>query len=189
MVPRILIAAATLDFASPARKLADAAQLLLAQRGAEVTRISPVDYPLPLFEDGVSDRPFPKQGRRLAEMVRSHDGVLVASPSLHAVVPPLVVNLIAWTATPGSPWRDRAVALAATAAERDDAGLVADQLRGALGRLGADVIASQCCIGGDASAFDEDGWPRDGRDRDNLNRMCLQLYERSHAFRKNTRPA
>jgi len=195
MVPRILVLAGSLNFSSPASRLANAAQLVLAQRGAEVARVSPLDHPLPMVTDGPNATVVPQIAARLGDMIRHHDAVLISSPSLHDVVPPLLVNLIAWTARasagerPAQPWRDRIVGLVAAGGVEGEAGPVADQLRRMFGRLDADVIAAQCCIGKSDLAFDEDGWLQDGQDRADLEKTCLQLYERAQAFRKTTRPA
>src|SRR5690606_1840322 len=78
-------------------KTADAAMKELAIQGAEVSRISLADYPLPIYDadlertDGI-----PENARRLARILAAHDGLLIATPEYNNSVPALLKNTLDW---------------------------------------------------------------------------------------------
>ena len=79
------------------RKTADVAQKSLALHGAEVARISLMDYPLPPHGPGSGGGK--KASRKCGEARRAdrrHDGLLIASPEYNASIPPLLKNTIDW---------------------------------------------------------------------------------------------
>ena len=69
----------------------------LALQGAEVTRISLADYPLPIMdEDLEKEKGVPENAVQLARQIAAHDGLLIASPEYNASIPPLLKNTIDW---------------------------------------------------------------------------------------------
>ena len=69
----------------------------LALADAEVTRISLVDYPLPLYDGDVEAKSGPPQNAVLLKrMLCAHHGVFIVTPEYNASVPPLVKNAIDW---------------------------------------------------------------------------------------------
>lgn len=96
-MPRILVFAGSVRTGAYSGKTADAAQKALALEGAHVTRISLLDYPLPIYdqdlekEDGI-----PENAMKLARLVAAHDGVLIATPEYNGSLPPLLKNTIDW---------------------------------------------------------------------------------------------
>ena len=61
MTPSILVVAGSTRSGSINGKLADAAQLALAQFGGDVTRISLLDYPLPLVNEDLKKQGYPRK--------------------------------------------------------------------------------------------------------------------------------
>jgi NAD(P)H-dependent FMN reductase len=81
MIPKILVFAGSIRTGAFSARTADAAMKELALQGAEVTRISLADYPLPLMDQDLErEKGIPESAMRLARMIAAHDGVLVASP-------------------------------------------------------------------------------------------------------------
>ena len=97
MTPKILVFAGSTRTGAYSGKTADAAQKELAMQGAEVTRISLADYPLPIMDQDLEkEQGVPENAYRLARLVAAHDGVLIATPEYNGSMPPLLKNAIDW---------------------------------------------------------------------------------------------
>ncbi len=118
---KILVIPGSLRTGSLNAKLAAAAAYQFAQAGAEVTRISLADFPLPIYDGDLQTRSgVPKNAINLKRMIGAHHGVLIVTPEYNASVPPLVKNAIDWVSrvqdaheTRGQVFRERAFAIAA----------------------------------------------------------------------------
>src|SRR5215216_2081432 len=97
VIPKILVFAGSVRSGAYSGRTADVAQKELAMQGAEVTRISLADYPLPILdqdlekEEGIPDNAF-----KLGRMIAAHDGLLIATPEYNGSIPPLLKNSIDW---------------------------------------------------------------------------------------------
>ena len=97
MLPRILVFAGSNRSGAYSGKVAALAATVLAQHGADVTRISLADYALPIMdEDHEATHGIPDNALRLGRLIAAHDGLLIASPEYNASIPPLVKNTIDW---------------------------------------------------------------------------------------------
>jgi NAD(P)H-dependent FMN reductase len=96
-VPHILVFAGSIRTGSFNARLAALAAKELALGGADVTRISLEDYPLPLYngDDETQSGP-PAHARNLKRLMMEHHGVFIASPEYNASVTPLLKNTIDW---------------------------------------------------------------------------------------------
>ena len=66
-------------------------------QGAEVTRISLGDYPLPIMdEDLEKEKGIPENAVKLGRLIAAHDGLLIATPEYNGSLPPLLKNSIDW---------------------------------------------------------------------------------------------
>ena len=104
--PKILVIAGSLRSGSHNARLAALAAKELALAEADVTRISLVDYPLPLFDADFAVRGVPHHAVQLRRMLEAHQGVFIASPEYSASVTPLLKNAIDWISRvrdPGEP--------------------------------------------------------------------------------------
>ncbi len=96
-IPKILVIPGSLRTGSHNARLAALAVKELALAGAEVTRISLEDYPLPLFDvDLAASSGMPQAALRLKQMIMAHQGVFITSPEYSASVTPLLKNAIDW---------------------------------------------------------------------------------------------
>jgi chromate reductase len=123
---KILVIPGSLRTGSLNAKLAAAAGHELVQQGAEVTRISLGDFPLPIYDGDLQTKSgVPKHAINLKRMMSAHHGVLVVTPEYNSSVPALVKNTIDWVTrvqdaheTRGQVFRERAFAIAAASESR-----------------------------------------------------------------------
>ncbi len=185
MTPKILVLAGSIKAASVNVKLANVAQLVLAQLGADVTRISLIDYPLPLVdEDLKSLEGIPQNAMKLGRLIASHDGVFLASPEYNASIPPLLKNAIDWVSLikadnskPFAPWQGRYIALGAASPGKLGGMRSLNHLRSVMMAVGTQIVTEQCSVGGAGSAFDDDGRLTDERTEGMLNKTCKSLVD------------
>ncbi|TGV46102.1 FMN reductase, partial [bacterium M00.F.Ca.ET.141.01.1.1] len=76
VIPRILVFAGSVRTGAFSGRTAEVAQKELAMQGAEVTRISLGDYPLPIMdEDFEKEKGIPENALRLGHQIAAHDGL------------------------------------------------------------------------------------------------------------------
>lgn len=195
MTPQILVFAGSTRNGALSGKTADAAMKELALQGAEVTRISLADYPLPILnEDLEREKGVPENAVRLAHWVRSHDGVLIATPEYNSSLPPLLKNTIDWISRvskdeQGRPMRafsGKTVALCSSSSGGFAGVRAIAQLRAVLVHIQAEVIAPQCSVPRAQDAFDENGGFIEERLQKSMARVCRTLIERARLFSTRT---
>ena len=162
--PKILVMAGSLRSGSHNARLAALATKEFVLAGAEVTRISLADYPLPLIDaDVLAASGPPRQAVDLRGVLTAHQGIFIASPEYSASVTPLLKNAIDWISRVrerGEPayaaFKGRAFAIgsAAHGAAGGVRGLIALRQVLELG-CGALVIPEQINVGGADEAFDD----------------------------------
>ena len=97
IVAKILLFAGSIRTGAYSGRTADAAQKELALQGADVTRISLADYPLPLMDQDLErEKGIPENAFKLARLIVAHDAVLICTPEYNGSMPPLVKNTIDW---------------------------------------------------------------------------------------------
>ena len=97
VVPRILVFAGSIRTGAYSGKTADCAQKELALQGADVTRISLADYPLPIMDrTSRREKGIPENAFKLARLFAAHDAVLICTPEYNGSIPPLLKNTIDW---------------------------------------------------------------------------------------------
>lgn len=183
MVPKILVIPGSNRSGSFNASLAAAAALELAKQGAEVTRISLKDYPLPLVDDDLKSRSgIPENAMKLGRLIAAHDGVVLCCPEYNSSIPPVLKNMIDWVSLisgdkdkPIKPWSGRFVALC-SASPGNFAGIRGlSHARSVMVNVGTQVISEQCSVGGAGSAFDADGAIADERTGAKLVSLCKSL--------------
>src|ERR1700704_4730424 len=94
---KILVIPGSLRTGSLNARLAAAIAPELVQSGAEVTRISLSDFPLPIYDGDLQAKSgVPKHAVNLKRMIGAHHGVLIVTPEYNSSVPALVKNTIDW---------------------------------------------------------------------------------------------
>src|SRR3981081_1916049 len=105
---KILVIPGSLRTGSLNVRLAAAAAYEFAQAGADVTRISLSDFPLPIYDGDLQTKSgVPKNAINLKRMMSAHHGVLVVTPEYNGSVPPLVKNAIDWVTRVQEPHETR----------------------------------------------------------------------------------
>ena len=185
-IPKILVFAGSIRAASHNARLAALASKELALAGAEVSRISLEDYPLPLYNgDDETHSGAPGNARKLKQMMMGHQGVFIASPEYNASVTPLLKNTIDWISRvrergepPLAAYKNRAFAI----------GGASDGAYGALRSLmalrqvlelgcGALVLPEQITVFHASEAFDEMDNLKDERAAASLKRLAQRLTD------------
>ena len=123
---KILVIPGSLRSGSLNARLAAVAAHELAQSGAEVTRISLADFPLPIYDGDLQAKSgVPKHAVNLKRMIGAHHGVLIVTPEYNSSVPALVKNTIDWVSrvqdaheTRGQVFRERVFAIASASGGR-----------------------------------------------------------------------
>src|SRR5437870_1901586 len=96
-VPKILVIPGSLRAKSYNVRLAALATKELTLADAEVTRISLLDYPLPIYDaDNAEESGLPHNALKLKQLLSVHQGVFIASPEYNASITPLLKNTIDW---------------------------------------------------------------------------------------------
>lgn len=176
---KILIIPGSIRTGSHNVKLAAAAAHRLAQAGADVTRISLADFPLPIFNDDLSP---PRHAVNLKRMIGAHHGVLLVTPEHNGSIPALLKNAIDWVASVQEPrescaevLRTRPFAIAAASDDRLGGVRALDALRLILSACGAIVTGSQLALSHASEAYDDMDRLRHDADRDALDALVRQL--------------
>jgi chromate reductase, NAD(P)H dehydrogenase (quinone) len=187
MIPRILIFAGSTRAGAYSGKTADIAQRELALQGAEVTRISLGDYPLPIMDQDLErEKGIPENAVKLARQFAAHDALFICTPEYNGSMPPLLKNAIDWVSRVksdgGRPLRPYPGKLVAICSSSDGhfAGIrSAAHLRAVLSHIQMEVISPQVSVPNGADAFDEDGNFRQERLVKGMERVCRTLIERA----------
>lgn len=185
MIPKILVFAGSIRTGAFSGKVADSAQAELASQGAEVTRISLADYPLPIMnEDLEEEKGIPENAYKLARQFASHDALLICTPEYNGSIPPLLKNTIDWVSRvskdngkPLRPYPGKIVGICSSSNGHFAGIRSANHLRAVLSHIQMEVIAPQVSVPNGDDAFDEDGNFRDERLRKGMHRLCSTLIE------------
>jgi chromate reductase len=187
LIARILVFAGSVRTGAFSARTADAAQKALAVQGAEVTRISLGDYPLPIMDQDLErEQGIPENAMQLARQVIAHDGLLIASPEYNASIPPLLKNAIDWVSRVRrdggrtvKPFGGKVAALCSSS-DGNFAGIRGlYHLRAVLMNCGVEVVTPQCSVAKASEAFDEDGEFREERLRTQMETVVRTLVERA----------
>ncbi len=185
-LPKILVFAGSIRTGSHNARLAALVTKELTLAGAEVTRISLVDYPMPLYDGDLEAKSGPPDNAvKLKRLMATHHGVFIASPEYNASVTPLLKNTIDWISRvrergeePLAVYRSRVFAI----------GGASDGAYGAMRSLmalrqvlelgcGALVLPEQIAVMRASDAFDEMDNLKDERAANLLRRVVRRLTD------------
>src|SRR6266567_1999177 len=160
---KILVIPGSLRTGSLNARLAAAAAFEFAQAGADVTRISLADYPLPIYDGDLQSKSgVPKNAINLKRLIGAHDGVLIVTPEYNSSVPALVKNTIDWVTRVQDPpeargqvFRERVFAIASASGNRLGGTRALAALRLILTACHASVVPNQLALSFADQAYDE----------------------------------
>ncbi len=162
--PKILVIPGSLREKSYNVRLAALASKELILADVDVTRISLVDYPLPIYDADSAEKSDPPQNAvKLKRLMSAHQGVFIASPEYNASIAPLIKNTIDWISTvrergdpPLAAYQNRVFALGGASPGSSGATHSLLALRQVLAvGCRALVIAEQVTVPNAEQAFDE----------------------------------
>ena len=182
---KILVIPGSLRTGSLNARLAAAIAHELALSGAEVTRISLSDFPLPIFDGDLQAKSgVPKHAVNLKRMIGAHHGVVIVTPEYNSSVPALVKNTIDWISrvqdpheTRGQVFRGRVFAIAAASGNKLGGARALAALRLILSACHAQVIPNQLALAFAEDAYDEMDHLKQAVDSDALKALVRQLID------------
>jgi NAD(P)H-dependent FMN reductase len=182
---KILVIPGSLRTGSLNARLAAVAAHELALAGAEVTRISLADFPLPIYDGDLQTKSgVPKNAVNLKRMMGAHHGVLIVTPEYNSSVPPLVKNSIDWVTrvqdpheTRGQVFRERAFAIAAASGGRLGGARALAALRLILAACHAMVVPNQLALSFAEEAYDDTDRLKHPADIEALKAVVRQLID------------
>jgi chromate reductase len=184
--PKILVIPGSLRAKSYNVRLAALATKELTLADADVTRISLVDYPLPIYDADLAEKAGPPiNALKLKQLMCAHQGVFIASPEYNASIPPLVKNTIDWISVVregGEPalaaYQNRVFALSGASPGRSGAMQSLLALRQVLAvGCRALVIAEQVSVPNAGQAFDDMDELTDARAAGELKIVVRKLID------------
>jgi chromate reductase, NAD(P)H dehydrogenase (quinone) len=182
---KILVIPGSLRTGSLNARLAAAAAHQFAQAGAEVTRISLADFPLPIYDGDLQSKSgVPKSAVNLKRMIGAHHGVLFITPEYNSSVPPLLKNTIDWVSrvqdaheSRGQVFRGRAFAVAGASHSRLGGARALAALRLILSACQALVIPNQLALAFADEAYDDMDRLKHPPDIEALGALVRQLID------------
>jgi NAD(P)H-dependent FMN reductase len=182
---KILVIPGSLRSGSLNARLAAVAAYELAQLGAEVSRISLADFPLPIYDGDLQTKSgVPKNAVNLKRMMSAHHGVLIVTPEYNSSVPPLVKNTIDWVSrvhdaheARGEVFRGRPFAIAAASESRLGGARCLAALRLILSACQAAVIPNQLALSFAGEAYDDRDRLKHPADIEAMGAMARQLID------------
>jgi NAD(P)H-dependent FMN reductase len=182
---KILVIPGSLRTGSLNTKLAAVAAHALTQQGAETTRISLLDFPLPIYDGDLEAKSgAPKHAVNLKRMMSAHHGVLIVTPEYNSSVPALLKNAIDWVSrvqdvheTRGQVFRNRVFAIASASGGRLGGSRALAALRLILSACHAQVIPNQLALAFAEDAYDEMDRLKNAADADALKALARQLID------------
>ncbi|GIQ75990.1 NADPH-dependent FMN reductase [Bradyrhizobium sp. ma5] len=184
---KILVIPGSLRSGSLNAKLAAVLAHEVAQLGADVTRISLGDFPLPIYDGDLQAKSgVPQHAVNLKRMIGTHHGVLIVTPEYNSSVPALVKNTIDWVSrvqdpheTRGQVFHGRAFAIAAASGNRLGGTRALAALRLILTACHAAVIPNQLALSFAEQAYDDMDRLKHQADIDTMRALVRQLIDHS----------
>ena len=184
---KILVIPGSLRSGSLNARLAAVAALELAQSGAEVTRLSLSDFPLPIYDGDLQAKSgVPKNAVNLKRMMSAHHGMLIVTPEYNSSVPALLKNTIDWVSrvqdaheTRGQVYREKVFAIASASGGRLGGSRALAALRLILTACHATVVPNQLALSFADEAYDEMERLKHPADIEALKALVRQLIDLS----------
>jgi len=177
---RVLCFAGSARRASLNKKLIQVAAAAVRSAGGAATLIDLADYALPLYHGDVEvESGVPATARDLAALIRSHAGLMIASPENNTSVSALLKNTLDWISrikdVPVFPGKVAALLAASPGGFGGVRGLY--HLRSILNSLGVEVLSQQFLLPRANTAFDADGRLHDAQQDEQVKRVAARLVD------------
>jgi chromate reductase, NAD(P)H dehydrogenase (quinone) len=189
--PKVLVFAGSLRSGSYNARLAALVAKELARAEADVTLISLVDFPMPLYDGNAETASGPPENAvKLKRLMCVHQGIFIASPEYNASLTPLLKNTLDWVSRVREPrepplaaYKNRVFAIGAASNGTYGGMRSLMALRHVLELgCGALVIPEQVAVREAANAFDDNGGLKDERTAGLLTALLTRLVEMARGF-------
>ena len=163
------------------QKLLDVAAKKVTENGGEVTAINLRDFDMPLYNgDYEEEYGIPDTVMKLKELMKEHQGMLLACPEYNSSITPLLKNTIDWLSrpvegeTPLAAFTGKVAGLVAASpgALGGLRGLV--HVRSILSNIGVLVLPTQVAVSSAHDAITDDGISNE-RSASMLDQLCKEL--------------
>jgi len=149
----------------------------LREAGVEVTDLDLHDFALPIFDEDIEQAgESPEAARRLAEMFRSHDIVLIIAPEYNGGITPLIANLVSWVSREKpNPFKHAIFGIGGMSNGKYATIFALSHLRDSLSKLGALVVPTLLGLGPYPDVFDAEGNPNEANIQWKVGQMVREL--------------
>lgn len=149
----------------------------LREAGVIVTDLDLRDFEMPIFNQDIEDAgETPVAAKRLAEMFREHDIVLIISPEYNGGVTPLIANLVSWVSRERpNPFKHAVFGIGGMSDGKYATIFALSHLRDSLSKIGALVVPTLLGLGPYPDVLDEDGAPNEGNIKWKVGQMVREL--------------
>ncbi len=148
----------------------------LREAGVAVTDLSLADFEMPIFNQDLEAEHTPEAAKRLADLFRSHDIVLIVSPEYNGGITPLIANTLAWISRQKpSPFRHAIFGIAGVSDGKYATIFALSHLRDTLSKVGALVVPTLLGLGPAPDVFDAEGNPNEANIKWKVGQMVREL--------------
>jgi len=149
----------------------------LREAGVEVTDLDLRDFEMPIFNQDIEDAgETPETAKRLTELFRSHDIVLIISPEYNGGVTPLIANMISWVSRERpNPFKHAIFGIGGLSDGKYATIFGLSHLRDSLSKIGALVVPTLLGLGPYPDVFDANGEPNEANIKWKVGQMVREL--------------
>ena len=176
--PKILAFAGSTREASYNKKLVKIAAEGAKAAGAEVTYIDLRDLPMPIYDEDLEAKEgIPENARKFKELLKAHQGLLIAAPEYNSSITAVLKNAIDWASRPepGEPMLAAFTGKVAAIMSASPGGLGVLRglihVRSILSSINVLVLPEQKAISSAFQAFDEEGKLKDPKQQEAIEQL------------------
>ena len=150
--------------------------LKLREAGVAVTDLDLHDFEMPIFNQDIEDAGnTPEAAKRLADLFRTHDIVLIITPEYNGGITPVIANTIAWISRQKpSPFRHAIFGIGGLSDGKYATIFGLSHLRDSLSKVGALVVPTLLGLGPYPDVFSDDA-PNEGNIQWKVGQMVREL--------------
>jgi chromate reductase, NAD(P)H dehydrogenase (quinone) len=159
------------------KKLVKETSKIAKKLGAEVTVIDLQDYPMPIYNGDIEENSgYPDSSKKLYELIKEHDALVISSPEYNGFPSPLLKNVIDWVSRIDVKVYDGKAAAIISISSGGLGGMRGLlHLRILLNNLNMLVMPGQVSIGNAFEVFNNDGALKNDTHQDMLKSLMSRL--------------
>jgi NAD(P)H-dependent FMN reductase len=180
--PKILAFAGSTREDSYNKKLVKIAAEGAKVAGAEITYVDLRDLPMPIYDEDLEAKEgLPENARKFKELLKAHQGLLIASPEYNSSITAVLKNAIDWASRPepGEPMLAAFTGKVAAIMSASPGGLGGLRglihVRSILSSINVLVLPDQKAISSAFQAFDEEGKLKDPKQQESVEQLGSKL--------------